>query len=607
MQVSTGRPNPELVRYRLLGAVSATDDEGNPIDLGPTKQRGLFAVLLLRANKTVTARELIDQVWGTDAPASAPKMVHMFVSRIRGALGPATSALLITRQRGYELHVEAGEFDLDQARACYAQGMACLDADPMRAANWFDQALELWNGDCLAELMELPFAPAAAADIGELRLQIEEAKSDAGLRAGLHSQVVGTLRRIAEAQPHRERPHAQLILALYRCGRQVEALAVFSRFRTDLAEWAGLEPSPALVDLQQRILNHDVSLALRDPPTTALTAPSSEPATSTRSHAARTAWIAALTVVIAAVAITMVSIRRGHHETGAVAAGVVVRPNSVVALDVVSGKILADVEVGSSPRAITTGSGSVWTANVQDRTITQVDGRSLRIVRTFGLPVTPTSLAAGPGVIWIGDGFDGTLSRILVQYEQLSAPFLPNPSAVGLSAVAVSADAVWVANAGHAIDELDPNSLRVLESLPALGRSQSIAVADGAVWVTGDGAKQVTRVPIAGPEAARVTTVVGTPRELIAGGGKIWTLSVAPNVLSEIDPVSDTVTATYRLSAAPTDLALCDDTVWIAEDTAHQLERIDPNASVVPTAFDIGHRVGGIACGNDRVWITADQ
>jgi DNA-binding SARP family transcriptional activator/class 3 adenylate cyclase len=230
------------------------------------RQKALLAVLGLHANEVVSTDGLIDQLWGERPPARAVHTVQVFVSRLRGALGGAGERLL-TRPPGYVLELGADELDANRCERLYDDARSALHAgDPAGAAELLRAALDLWRGAPLADFTYEPFAQAAIARLEELRLSCREERIEAWLALGRHAEVISGLEALVREEPLRERPRGQLMLALYRCGRQAEALEAFQRARRMLVDELALDPNPALQELERRILRQDPSLEAPSPP-----------------------------------------------------------------------------------------------------------------------------------------------------------------------------------------------------------------------------------------------------------------------------------------------------------------------------------------------------
>jgi DNA-binding SARP family transcriptional activator/tetratricopeptide (TPR) repeat protein len=233
---------------RVLGPVEASVAE-RPVALGGGKQRALLALLALHAGEPVSADRIIEGLWGEQPPASAAKLVQVYVSQLRRALAAAgEGAAIVTRARGYALHLEGDEPDVRRFERLLAGGAA-------------REALALWRGPALADVAE-PFAAVEARRLEELRLDAIELAIDGDLAAGRHREVIGELNSLVAEQPLREKLHAQRMLALYRAGRQADALEAYRQARRVLVEEIGIEPSRELRELERAILEQDRSLDL---------------------------------------------------------------------------------------------------------------------------------------------------------------------------------------------------------------------------------------------------------------------------------------------------------------------------------------------------------
>src|SRR5262245_49377181 len=242
--------------FRILGPLEVVEG-GKPVPLGGPRQRALLAILLLRANQVVSNDRLIDELWAEGPPPTAAKAIQVYVSKLRKQLGETR---LVTRAPGYVLLVDQSELDLAQFEQLVARAR---EAGPDKASGLLREALGLWRGAPLADLEYEAFAQTDIARLEELRLTALEERIDADLAAGEHRASLGELEALAAAHPLRERLAGQLMLALYRSGRQAEALDAYQNTRRVLVEEIGLEPNPALQRLEKAILTQDPGL---DPP-----------------------------------------------------------------------------------------------------------------------------------------------------------------------------------------------------------------------------------------------------------------------------------------------------------------------------------------------------
>jgi WD40 repeat protein/DNA-binding SARP family transcriptional activator len=246
------------VEFRILGPFEVRSESG-VVALGGVKPRAVLAVLLMHANESVHVERLAMALWGEDAPTSAVKTVQVYVSRLRKALGDDEA--LVRTPAGYRLRVRADELDAERFARLVEHGRRALAAGQAEhAAAVLRQALALWRGPPLPELAFEPFAQAEIARLQEQRLAALEVRVQADLAAGRHAGLVSELRQLVAANPSRERLAGQLMLALYRCGQQADALEAFHAARRVLVAEIGVEPGPKLRRLQEAILRHDASL-----------------------------------------------------------------------------------------------------------------------------------------------------------------------------------------------------------------------------------------------------------------------------------------------------------------------------------------------------------
>jgi DNA-binding SARP family transcriptional activator len=212
------------MEFRILGPLEVCGNDGLKLDL-TGKQRTLLAILLLHANEAVSTDRLIDALWGAEPPETAGKALQVYVSRLRKLLEPDGNALLVTRPPGYALDLGGHELDLHRFELLRSDaGQASAQGDPTTAAAKLREALSLWRGPPLADFEFEPFAQGEITRLEDVRLTTLEDRIEADLALGRHGDVVGELEGIVAENPLRERPRAQLILALYRARRQAEAL-----------------------------------------------------------------------------------------------------------------------------------------------------------------------------------------------------------------------------------------------------------------------------------------------------------------------------------------------------------------------------------------------
>jgi DNA-binding SARP family transcriptional activator len=291
-----------LAEFRILGPVEAIV-AGQPVSLPAAKPRALLAVLLLSRNRVVSVDRLVDDLWGEEPPDTATKALQGYVSQLRKTLG---ADRVLTKPPGYSLRVAAGELDLDRFELLVREGRERLVAgDSKAAAQRLGQALELWHGTPFAEFLAEPFARDAGARLEDTRLAALEERIEADLALGRHARLLPELEELVAREPLRERPRGQLMLALYRSGRQADALELYRRTRETLNEELGIEPGLELQELERRILQHDPTL--ERPRTPARLAEEGAPVPLTRRPqllVVAALVLAAVAAIIAAVALT---------------------------------------------------------------------------------------------------------------------------------------------------------------------------------------------------------------------------------------------------------------------------------------------------------------
>ena len=367
---------------RLLGPLEARLDNG-PIELGPRKQRAVLAMLALEVERTVSVDRLVEGLWGESPPSSAPKMVQLYVSRLRRVLD-GNGARIVTRGRGYELQlsevaVDAVRFEL------------LLDTRPR-------EALALWRGAPLADLADEPFAAVEIRRLEELRLRATELAIDADLAAGRHAEVIGELDALVVQEPLRERLRAQRMLALYRSGRQADALEAYRDARAALVE-LGIEPGEELHALHHAILEHDPRIAA--PPAAATGISEREdgeaPAAPGRGRR-RPLSRSGLLIVAGALAAVGAGVAAFWPDREAQVAAV--RSNAVAEIDPGDGSLGGQAVLDGPPSAIAVAPGAIWVAGDRDGTVSRIDPETHTVRQTVEVGTArarwpPTAAASG--------------------------------------------------------------------------------------------------------------------------------------------------------------------------------------------------------------------
>ena len=248
------------MKFRILGPLEVAAGD-RPVQVDGTRERALLAILLIHAGEVVSADRLIEELWGSGLPGNPSNALQVVVSRVRRALdvsgGPSR---LVTRKPGYVLDVHPDELDAGRFGRLVAEARQVAPADQPRGLALLEEALGLWRGPALAEFAVEGFAREEITRLEEERVRAVEMKTEAELALGRHAELVGELKALVAASPLRERLRGQLMLALYRSGRQGEALRVFQEGRSALVDELGVDPGPELQELHQQILVQAASL-----------------------------------------------------------------------------------------------------------------------------------------------------------------------------------------------------------------------------------------------------------------------------------------------------------------------------------------------------------
>jgi DNA-binding SARP family transcriptional activator len=248
--------------FRILGPLEVLD-KGRVVSLGGSRQRVLLTLLLLHVNETISMERLVDELWGERPPDTADRTVYVQISRLRKALGrrPEGEGRVVTHERGYRLTLDRERIDAHRFERLVAEGGRELAAGrPERAADTLERALALWRGAALHDAAYEPFAQSEIKRLHELRVAALEQRIDADLALGSHADVAGRLPALIADHPYREHLRAQLMLALYRCDRQADALQAFRDARRELVDELGIEPGERLRALERAILAQDPAL-----------------------------------------------------------------------------------------------------------------------------------------------------------------------------------------------------------------------------------------------------------------------------------------------------------------------------------------------------------
>jgi YVTN family beta-propeller protein len=585
----------KVIEFRVLGSLEVVEGDRR-LALGSPQQRLLLAVLLVHRGEQVSSERLIDELWGEQAPASANKIVQGYVSNLRKALG---NGLLATRGHGYLLQTEPDQLDADRFESLLAAGRtASHEGDPRTAAERLRGALALWRGPPFADFAYESFAQSEIARLDEAHLGALEERIDAELALGEHAQLVSELEGLVHQHPLRERLIARLMLALYRSGRQADALESYRAARGRLVEELGLEPGRELQQLERAILAHDA--VLEPPARGAGRGLGTSGGRGRRGGLLIAAGGALLLAVLIGVAVSL---------AGSGASSVRVAPNSVAAIDTHTNRVVGQVPVGARPSAIAFGSGSLWVANVDDQTISRVDPRTLQTVGAINVDDPPTGIAVAGGGVWVVSAGPTATSvsvrRIDAQFDVFDLALRIGTVVPGSSAaLAARGDTLWVAPSSGELTRLDPATGRILQHRDPNASPTGIDLgADGTVWVTDNEADNVTQVD---PTGLVTPIAVGHgPSGIAVGDGGVWVAYTGDDEVVRFDPSTRAVTATIPVGHAPAGVAVGAGSVWVANSGDGTVTRIDP-VTDKKTTIAVGGSPQAITVAGGRAWVTVD-
>ena len=588
------------MEFRVLGPLDVVDDAGKSIPVPGARQRALLAALLLHANETVARDRLMDELWGDEPPASGAKALQVAVSQLRKTLG---DGVLQTRPGGYALGVGPNGLDVSRFERLREEARASLAAgDAEQAADTLRRALGLWRGPALADVAYETFARVEAERLEELRLGALEERIYADLARGRHAELVPELEALARTHPFRERLKEQLMLALYRSGRQAEALEVYRQARRLLADELGIEPSSALQELERGILRQEPELE----------APARAPIRFSRPVLTRGRLLVVGGLLTATAAAVLLLARDAS-------APVVVRPNSVAVIDPATSEIVAAIPVGKSPGPIVGGLGSVWVLNRNDLTVSRIDPAKRQVVGVVagGVEVTgyreDTSvalLAAGENALWTGNG--GRLRRS-DQGRPGHTTTIEFPANALWTGIATGLGHVWVPNWESGLLRIDPDrgTIAPTVQLEPVGEStgwSSVAVGLRSVWVangsdndTDDSASVFRYDPVSGDVAT--LAVEGQLSAIAVGAGAVWVTDSSRSRLLRIRPRPLSVVRSIPVGRGPMAVAVGAGAVWTANALDGSVSRVDPATGEVAT-IRIGHRPQGVAVAGGLVWVS---
>jgi YVTN family beta-propeller protein len=588
------------VQFLVLGPIQVRIGE-KQAPITRRRHKALLAILLLHANEVVPRQRLVEELWEDGPPATADSALHGLVSQLRRLLETPDSATpIVTRPSGYALEVDPRTIDVHQFEQLVREGeVAAATGDHEDAARAFRSALTLWRGNPFEDIGDPSFVQVERRRLEEQRLHALESRIEADLQLGRAEELVAELQVLVAAEPYRERSRRQLMLALYRSGRQADALGEYRNARRLFADELGIEPGPELQALERQILRQDT--ALETPPTAA--AP-----TGSGAGIRRRWYVAAVLVAAVAAAATVAALLLTRQPARARPPGLA-PANSLAVIDPATNRLVGAIRVGATPIAVAVGEGSVWVANSEDGTLSRIDPKTRQVIRTIGLGTPLADVAVGFGSVWAADGAAGSLTRVdprtnapVQTFHQREEEPLVSPVAVSV----VTADrSVWLASGTKRVLRLDPSTGRTIASIAVPVGPLALGAGQDAVWV-GSLVHRVARIEPATNRVANAVSVAAETEGIAVGHGAVWA-AVCCDSVWRIDPTTDVLTGTVRVGDVPSGVAVGDGSVWVASYGDGTVSRINPYTGRVVAKIRVGHGAVDVAVGYGAVWVAVER
>jgi YVTN family beta-propeller protein len=608
------------LRLLTLGPLQAERD-GAVLALGGRQQRAVLAVLIVHRPAVVTVARIADEIWGDSVPAGYVRTIQTYVHHLREALertpgGPNGGGRVITTTGGgYRLTVTPESVDAVAFEDLVATAQDRQKAGNVTAARaLYEQALALWRGEPLSDLADLSFASAYASRLEDVRLSAVEGVIDTRLALGDHVSVLAELGDLVRRYPMRERLHAQRMLALYRSGRQAEALEAYRAVRDLLDRELGVEPSADLRQLHQAMLVQDPALAA--PQTSAVASDAAESAASPSARATAAAGeptvddhapngrrrrsLAAALVALLVVAGGAVAFGAWHQPTRSLSS---LPPNSLARI-AADGTLHDAIPLGMSPTAVAYGAGSLWVTGGTNGLLLRIDPHSHKVIDRIPVGHTPTAIALTAQDAWVTNSRDGTVSRINTDADS-EVQTVP----VGAVPTAVAADSsgVWVANSSDdSIQRIDASSGKAAAPVPVGGRPDGVVVSGRTLWVANGDDSTVWEVDSTTGAPLRGPVPVGTsPAAMVPLHGSLWVADEDSQSVDRVDVRTGSVTGHFVTGDGPSAVASSGSTIWVANAYEGTVARVDTAKESQRKKFAVGASPRAFVAVGSSVWVAS--
>lgn len=578
------------VRFTLLGPVGVSS-EGERLALGGSKQHALLALLLLSANEVVSRDRLIDGLWGEHAPDGAQRSLDSYVSRLRTVVG---AGRIVRRTPGYSIRVDAGELDLVDFRALADSGRAASSkGDERTARELFGRALGIWSGRALGNVLDEPFAGGEAERLEEARSRVLEDRIRVDLDLGAAAEVVPELEALVAAHPFREQLVLQLMLALYRCGRQADALDAYQQCRRRLSDELGLEPMPELPELQRRILQQDRNLAV---PSRVLRRTMPPVRVSRRRVSIAVGALVAVALTVGA-AVAVIS-----SATGPSSERTVVESSQVAGLNPASGAVENRGVVGGAPVAMASGAGYVWLADPSAGTVSRFDPASRSVKDSVPVGGAPSTVAVGGGSVWTSSVPGNSVTRIDPATGRITQRI--SLGSITISHLAFGGGGVWVGDlTDSSLIEIDPRSGEVRRTVELPLRPTAFGIDGGGIWVADYDVGSIARVDRRSGRVLATIRVGNGPAAFAFADRAVWVVNALDSTVSRVDPQIGAVVATIPVGSEPVAIVAIREKVLVANGNSGTVSVIDPRRNAVMRTAQLGGQPTALALAGGRAWV----
>jgi len=589
--------------FAILGPLRVTR-AGAVVALGGRQQRAILARLLVAGAAGASVDQLADMLWGERPPSGFVTTIHTYVFHLRKLLEPergrgTPGETLVTENGRYRLAVPPDAVDVEQFKRATDVGQQLLAAgDAASAASELRRGLALWRGDVLSDLADFEFVAPFAARLDELRLAALEAAIDCELLAGHHAAVIGELDELIAEHPLREQLYERQVLALYRAGRQSEALNSFERLRHELRDELGVDPGEPVQRLHQQVLTHDPALDMQLPADRDRPAPAVAPDPQHRRRLSRrrlmvTCAVAFAGAVAGTAAVVISQTPRSSLRT--------LPPNSVGVI-AANGSLHDAVTVGQNPGGIAYGAGSIWVTNTSDGTVSRINPRTHTVIQTITVHAQPVGIAVSGDNVWVANSGDSSVSWINARKNgEVQRIAVGN----GPSAMAAGPSGAWVANtADDTMQRIDPVTGMAGQPIRIGWGPDGLAVDAHTVWVVNGRTATLSKVDTDSHSLVSDEILVGAgPAGVAVTQNDVWVANQGDATVDRIDRASGQRRGSIPVGQGPNSIVATSSAVWVANEFDGTVTQIDRDTSQVRRTIAIGAIPAGLTVVNGKVWV----